>query len=326
MSMFERKFARTIAIFLVLVAIWGLIQYLLKTGILNPFYELNLILIGINIILAVSLNLINGYNGQFSIGHAGFMAVGAYGAAMITIKAQLPFAIALLFGALLAAICGVLVGLPTLRLRGDYLAIATLGFGEIIRGLIVNIDYIGGAYGLSGIPKLANWTWIFWLTVLTVVVIANFVNSTHGRATISIRENEIAAEAMGINATKYKVMAFTIGSLFAGLAGGLHAHYFYTIQPNTFNFLKSFDILVMVVLGGQGSITGSIIAAVSLTILSAALQKLAALRLVIYALLLIVVMLFRPQGLMGTKEFSLKMFTRKSKDKEGKQRGTAIGQ
>lgn len=326
MSMFERKIKKQIGILLILAAFWGVIDFMIKGGILNPYYELNLILIGINIILAVSLNLINGFNGQFSIGHAGFMAVGAYGAAMITLKAHLPFAIALLFGALLAGICGILVGLPTLRLRGDYLAIATLGFGEIIRGLIVNIDYIGGAYGLSGIPKLANWTWIFWLTVLTVLVISNFVNSTHGRATISIRENEIAAEAMGINTTKYKVMAFTIGSLFAGLAGGLHAHYFYTIQPNTFNFLKSFDILVMVVLGGQGSITGSIIAAIALTILSASLQKLAALRLVIYALLLIVVMLFRPQGLMGTKEFSFSMFSRKSKDKEGKQHGTAIGQ
>ncbi|MDO7786176.1 branched-chain amino acid ABC transporter permease [Desulforamulus aquiferis] len=324
--MFERKLGKQFGILLLLVAFWGVVEFMLKTGILNPFYELNLILIGINIILAVSLNLINGFNGQFSIGHAGFMAVGAYGAAIITLKAQLPFAMALLFGAVLAGIFGLLVGLPTLRLRGDYLAIATLGFGEIIRGMIVNIDYIGGAYGLSGIPKLANWTWIFALTVLTVIVIANFVNSTHGRATISIRENEIAAEAMGINTTKYKVMAFVIGSFFAGLAGGLHAHYFYTIQPNTFNFLKSFDILVMVVLGGQGSITGSIIAAVGLTILSASLQSLAALRLVIYALLLIVIMLFRPQGLMGTKEFSLKMFRKKSKDKEGKQHGSAVGQ
>ena len=326
MSMFARNFKKDFAILLVLVAVWGLVQFLLTAGFLNPFYELNLILIGINIILAVSLNLINGFNGQFSIGHAGFMAVGAYGAAMITIKSGLPFPVALLFGALLAGICGILVGLPTLRLRGDYLAIATLGFGEIIRGLIVNIDYIGGAYGLSGIPKLANWTWIFWLTVLTVIIITNFVNSTHGRATVSIRENEIAAEAMGINTTKYKVMAFTIGSLFAGLAGGLHAHYFYTFQPNTFNFLKSFDILVMVVLGGQGSITGSIIAAIGLTIISALLQKLAALRLVIYALILIIVMIFRPQGLMGTKEFSLKIFSKKSKDKEGKPHGTAVGQ
>lgn len=324
--MFQSRLGKQLGILLLLVAFWGIVEFMLKTGILNPFYELNLILIGINIILAVSLNLINGFNGQFSIGHAGFMAVGAYGAAIITLKAQLPFAMALLFGALLAGIFGLLVGLPTLRLRGDYLAIATLGFGEIIRGLIVNIDYIGGAYGLSGIPKLANWTWIFWLTVLTVIVIANFVNSTHGRATVSIRENEIAAEAMGINATKYKVMAFVIGSIFAGLAGGLHAHFFYTIQPNTFNFLKSFDILVMVVLGGQGSITGSIIAAISLTILSASLQSLAALRLVIYALLLIIIMLFRPQGVMGTKEFSFNMFKKKSKDKEGKQHGSTVGQ
>ncbi|AEF94162.1 ABC-type transporter, integral membrane subunit [Desulfotomaculum nigrificans CO-1-SRB] len=326
MSMFQRQIGKQFAILLVLVLIWLAVEFMIRFGILNPFYELNLILIGINIILAVSLNLINGFNGQFSIGHAGFMAVGAYGAAMITLKTQLPLPLALLFGALLAGVFGVLVGIPTLRLRGDYLAIATLGFGEIIRGIIVNIDYIGGAYGLSGIPKIATWSWVFWLTVLTVIIITNFVNSTHGRATISIRENEIAAEAMGINTTKYKVMAFTIGSFFAGLAGGLHAHYFYTIQPNTFNFLKSFDILVMVVLGGQGSITGSIIAAIFLTIISASLQSLAALRLVIYALLLIIIMLFRPQGLMGTKEFSFKMFSKKSKDREEKPHGTAVGQ
>lgn len=324
--MFQNNKGKTLATFFILVALWLAVQLLLGSGMINPFYELNLILIGINIILAVSLNLINGFNGQFSIGHAGFMAIGAYGAAMITLKAQLPFPVALLFGAFLAGLFGVLVGLPTLRLRGDYLAIATLGFGEIIRGLIVNIDYIGGAYGLSGIPKLASWTWIFWLTVLTVVIITNFINSTHGRATISIRENEIAAEAMGINTTKYKVMAFTIGSFFAGLAGGLHAHFFYTIQPNTFNFLKSFDILVMVVLGGQGSITGSIISAIVLTIISASLQSFAEVRLVIYALLLIIIMIFRPQGLMGTKEFSLNLFRTKTKDKEGKQHGTSIGQ
>ncbi|ABO50751.1 amino acid/amide ABC transporter membrane protein 2, HAAT family [Desulforamulus reducens MI-1] len=326
MLMFKRNLGKQIVIFMALLAIWGSVYLLIQTGIINPFYELNLILIGINIILAVSLNLINGFNGQFSIGHAGFMAIGAYGAAIITIKAGLPFPVALLFGAVVAGIFGILVGLPTLRLRGDYLAIATLGFGEIIRGVIVNIDYIGGAYGLSGIPKMANWTWVFWLTVLTVVIITNFINSTHGRATVSIRENEIAAEAMGINTTKYKVMAFTIGSFFAGLAGGLHAHYFYTIQPGTFNFLKSFDILVMVVLGGQGSITGSIIAAIGLTILSASLQSLVSLRLVIYALLLIIIMIFRPQGLMGTKEFSLSVFGEKSKDKGEKQHGTSIGQ
>ncbi|MEG6522131.1 branched-chain amino acid ABC transporter permease [Desulfotomaculum sp. 1211_IL3151] len=313
MSMLQNNKGKILVTFLILMAFWLSVQLLLSSGMINPYYELNLILIGINIILAVSLNLINGFNGQFSLGHAGFMAIGAYGAAIITLKAQLPLPAALLFGAVLAAIFGILVGLPTLRLRGDYLAIATLGFGEIIRGLIVNIDYIGGAYGLSGIPKTVSWTWIFWLTVLTVVIITNFINSTHGRATISIRENEIAAEAMGINTTKYKVMAFTIGSFFAGLAGGLHAHFFYTIQPNTFNFLKSFDILVMVVLGGQGSITGSIIAAIVLTIISASLQSFAEVRLVIYALLLIIIMIFRPQGLMGTKEFSLNIFG-KTKD------------
>lgn len=316
---------RKLTVLLVLVAVWGIIEVLISNGTLDAFYELNLVLIGINIILAVSLNLINGVNGQFSIGHAGFMAIGAYMAAMITLKAELPFIVALLAGGLAAAVGGFLVGLPTLRLRGDYLAIATLGFGEIIRGLIMNINYIGGAYGLSGIPKHTSWTWVFWLVVATVLIISNLVNSTHGRAIISIRENEIAAEAMGVNTTKYKVMAFTIGSFFAGIAGGLHAHYFYTIQPNTFNFLKSFDILVMVVLGGQGSITGCIIAAVFLTVLSAALQSLAALRLVIYALLLIIIMLFRPQGLLGTKEWRIMGRPKKTKDR-GEEHGTALNQ
>ena len=314
----------------VLVAVWGIVQALTsgRPPILSNFYKLNLILLCINIILAVSLNLINGFTGQFSIGHAGFMAVGAYVSAVFTQKLMLVekiasltglsdtgdvartagLIIAAILGAAAAALVGVLIGLPTLRLRGDYLAIATLGMGEIIKGSVLNIDYVGGASGLSGITQLSNWTVVFALTVISIVIISNFINSTHGRACLSIRENEIAAETMGINTTKYKVMAFSIGAFFAGLAGSLHAHYFYTIQPGTFSFLKSFDILVMVVLGGMGSLTGSIIAAIFLTFMSAALQDLAALRMVIYALMLIIIMLFRPQGLMGNKELSLATF------------------
>lgn len=328
----KNKYFSTIIIILALVAVWGLIDFLTsgRPPILSGFYKLNFILLCINIILAVSLNLINGFTGQFSIGHAGFMAVGAYSSAVLTQKLMLVekiasmtgldasgvmsktigLLIAVIIGALAAAVIGVLIGLPTLRLRGDYLAIATLGMGEIIKGTVLNIDYVGGAAGMSGITQLSNWTIVFVLTVISVVVIRNFINSTHGRACLSIRENEIASETMGINTTKYKVMAFSIGAFFAGLAGALHAHFFYTIQPNTFNFLKSFDILVMVVLGGMGSITGSIIAAILLTFLTAALQDLAALRMVIYSLLLIIIMIFRPQGLMGDKELSFAMFGR----------------
>ncbi|MBZ4653112.1 MAG: inner-rane translocator [Peptococcaceae bacterium] len=301
---------RIILTILVLGLLYGSIQNLIVQGKLNPYYEINLLLIGINIMMAVSLNLINGFTGQFSIGHAGFMAVGAYTSAVLTVKLQQPFPLAILAGSLAAALIGFLIGLPTLRLKGDYLAIATLGFGEIIKVVFVNIEYVGGASGLSGIPHITTWNWVFFLTAFTVVFIKNFINSTHGRACISIREDEIAAETMGINTTKYKVMAFTIGAFFAGAAGALYAHYFYIIQPNTFNFLKSIDYLVMVVLGGMGSITGSVLAATALTIISALLQRFAEIRMVIYALLLIVIMLFRPQGLMGNKEFSLSILER----------------
>ena len=298
---------RTIFTIIILGLFYGSIQTIILQGKLNPYYEINLLLIGINIIMAVSLNLINGFTGQFSIGHAGFMAIGAYTSAVLTLKLHQPFPLAILAGSIAAAVIGFLIGLPTLRLKGDYLAIATLGFGEIIKVLFVNIEYVGGASGLNGIPHITTWSWVFFLTVFSVTFIKNFINSTHGRACISIREDEIADETIGINTTKYKVMAFKIGAFFAGTAGALYAHYFYIIQPNTFNFLKSIDYLVMVVLGGMGSITGSVLAATALTIISALLQRFAEIRMVIYAVLLIVIMLFRPQGLMGNKEFSLRI-------------------
>lgn len=286
------------------LSFYALIQFLISNGYLNPYYANILYLIGINIILATSLNLITGVTGQFSIGHAGFMSIGAYVSAIFTLKLGMPFFVALGAGAMVSALMGLLVGLPTLRLKGDYLAIATLGFGEMIRIFFLTNDYVGGASGLNGIPHYTNWTWIFFVTTISVIIIRNFVFSTHGRACISIRENEIAAETMGINTTKYKIMAFTIGAFFAGLAGGLFAHNFYIIQPNVFGFMKSIDILVMVVLGGLGSITGSILAAAGLTIISMALQQFPELRMVIYALVLVLVMLYRPQGLMGNKELT----------------------
>lgn len=295
---------------IILGILYGSVQTAIQQGRLSPYYEINLILIGINIIMTVSLNLINGFTGQFSIGHAGFMAIGAYTSAVFTVKLGLPFPLGILAGALIASIVGFLIGLPTLRLKGDYLAIATLGFGEIIRVAFVNFDYVGGASGFSGIPHITTWTWAFFLALFTVIFVKNFINSSHGRACISIREDEIAAETMGINTTKYKVMAFTIGSFFAGVGGALYAHYFYVIAPQTFGFLKSIDYLVMVVLGGMGSITGSILAATALTVVNALLQSFAEIRMIIYSLVLIIVMIFRPQGLMGNKEFSLKFLER----------------
>ncbi len=283
---------------------YGIVQFLIASGLMNVYYANTLFLIGMNIILATSLNLINGVTGQFSIGHAGFMSVGAYVSAILTLKFVMPFIIALIAGAIMAALAGLLVGLPTLRLKGDYLAIATLGFGEIIRIFFLTNEYVGGASGLNGIPHLTNWTWIFFTTVISVIIIYNFMFSTHGRACVAIRENEIAAETMGINTTRYKVIAFVMGAFFAGVAGGLFAHNFYIIQPNVFSFLKSIDILVMVVLGGLGSLTGSIFAAIGLTFVSMLLQQVPELRMVIYALVLIIVMLYRPQGLMGNKELT----------------------
>ncbi len=302
------------------VALYAVAFGLMEIDLIGAFWQLNIVLICINIILAVSLNLITGFTGQFSIGHAGFMAVGAYLSAVMTVKLGLPFAVAILAGAIGAAILGFAIGLPTLRLQGDYLAIATLGLGEIIRITILNIPYVGGASGLMGIPRYTTFTWAFFAMVLTVFFIKNFINSSHGRACISIRENEIAAEAMGVDTTKYKVLAFTIGAAFAGVAGGLFSHYFYIAHPASFTFMKSFDILTMVVLGGMGSITGSITSAILLTFISAALSSYPEWRMVIYSLLLIVLMIYRPQGLFGNKELSLKAFGRLG---GGGQRGTA---
>ncbi len=286
------------------LAIYGILQGMISAGMIGSFWQLNLILIGINVIMSVSLNLINGYTGQFSLGHAGFMAVGAYVGVVCTTNFGFPLIAALLVGAASAGLLGFLIGLPTLRLRGDYLAIATLGLGEIIRIVIMNIEYVGGAAGFKGIKHLTDFTWVFFVMLFTLFFIKNFVNSSHGRACIAIRENEIAAEAMGVNTTKYKVMAFTIGAAFAGIAGGLFAHQFYLISPNSFTFLASFNYLIMVVLGGMGSITGSIAGAFVVTFISAALAAWPEFRMIIYALALILLMFYRPQGLFGYVEIT----------------------
>jgi len=288
----------------------------------NPYYFQVLILIGINIVLAVSLNLVNGFTGQFSIGHAGFMAVGAYTSAMFTLVlgprllgslALLPTPVAqgvvLLFalvaGGLLAAGAGWLVGLPSLRLRGDYLAIVTLGFGEIIRVVILNVDAIGGARGLPGIPQYSNVFWVFGSAIVVILLAHNLARSTHGRALFAIRNDEVAAEALGVDTTRYKVLAFVIGAFFAGVAGGLFAHFLSYLNPSSFTFLKSIEVIAMVVLGGMGSITGSVLAAIVLTLLPELLRSVKDFRMVIYALMLIVLMITRPQGLMGTRELVL---------------------
>ena len=290
------------------VVIFAVLQGLMVAEVIGPFWELNLVLIGINIILASSLNMINGFTGQFSIGHAGFLAVGAYVGAVMTVKLGFSFPLAIIAGTIAAGILGFLIGLPTLRLDGDYLAIATLGLGEIIRICILNIEYIGGASGLMGIPRMTNFTITFWLMIAVLFFIKNFKNSAHGRACLAIRENEIAADTMGIDTTKYKVMAFTLGASFAGTAGVLFSHYFFIAHPASFTFMRSFDILTMVVLGGLGSLTGSITGAILLTFISAALADFPEWRMIIYSLAMIILMLYRPQGLFGNKELSEKVF------------------
>ncbi len=295
---------------LVLVALFTAIQYAITAGLLNMYFQINLTSMCINIILAVSLNLINGFTGQLSLGHAGFMAVGAYSSVIMTQFLGQPFAVGIIIACAAAAVAGFIIGVPTLRLRGDYLAIATLAFGEIIRVVLMNIDYVNGPAGIVGISKLTTWPLLYWSMIVTILVVVNLINSSYGRAIVSVREDEVAAELMGVNTTKYKVLAFVIGATFAGLAGALYAHFFYIIKPETFNFLKSFDILVMVVLGGLGSTTGAIIAAIFITVLTAALQSFPAIRMILYALILIIVMIYRPQGLMGNKEFSRETLNR----------------
>ena len=298
--------------FVSLALTFAIIQLLISTNIISDYLQATLATICINIILAVSLNLITGFTGQFSLGHAGFMSIGAYVCAIITLRmpTTLGFIIGVLSGAVAAALIGFLVGLPTLRLQGDYLAIATLGMSEIIRIIFLNLEITNGAAGLNGIPQFVNWVWLFIFTVGTILVITNFLKSSHGRACISVREDEIAAEAMGINTTKYKVISFIIGAFCAGIAGALYASYFYFLKPDLFGFLKSVDVLVIVVLGGLGSISGSIISAILLALVSTYLQSFPELRMVIYSLLLIIIMIFRPQGLMGSKEISFSIFSK----------------
>jgi branched-chain amino acid transport system permease protein len=280
----------------------------LLEGNISPYYFQIIIYIGINIILASSLNLINGFAGQFSLGHAGFMAVGAYTSSIITASLHLSkgdvlsypiFAGALICGGLMASVFGLLVGIPSLRLKGDYLAITTLGFGEIIRVIIQNLDFLGAARGFTGIPKLANFFWVYAVVAILIFFLYNLINSTYGKGFLAVRDDEIAAEATGVSATRYKVIAFVTGAFFAGIAGGLYAHFVTYINPSQFGFLRSFEIVVMVVVGGMGSIPGVILAAILLTILPEALRAIAQYRMVIYALLLIIIMLGRPQGLFG---------------------------
>jgi branched-chain amino acid transport system permease protein len=289
-----------------------------------------LVLVGINIILATSLNLVNGHTGQFSLGHAGFMAVGAYSSSALTLFAgpallkffggpgvvanALLFTTALATAGLCAALAGLVVGIPSLRLRGDYLAIVTLGFGEIIRVVVQNTDVVGGPRGLNMIPGFTNLFWTFGLASVTIYVTSSMVDSTWGRGFLAVRDDEIAAEAMGVNTTRYKVTAFVLGAFFAGIAGALYAHYITYISPGGFDFMKSVDVVVMVILGGMGSTVGVTIAAILLTVLNEFLRSAEQYRMIIFALLLIIMMIVRPQGLLGGLRWPFKGKLRRRKE------------
>lgn len=308
------------AVLVAVLLVLGTLLY--QSGLLNRATRSVIIQCGIYSMLAVSLNICTGYLGQLPLGHAGFMAVGAYTAGILwkatagwgTVPAVL---LGLVCAGLLAALFGVIIGIPALRLKGDYLAIITLGFGEIIRIAIINLGGItGGTPGLLGIPKYATFPLTFACLAVSIFVIQAVKNSRHGRAILSIRGNEIAAECCGIELSKYKVFAFALSAFFAGVAGALYAGYLGSLFPKNFDFMASINILVMVVLGGMGSMTGSVIAATALTALPMLMQSLSKYRMVIYSLLLIIVMIFKPSGLMGTKDISVRGFVEKLLNRE----------
>jgi branched-chain amino acid transport system permease protein len=298
-----------------------------------------ILLCGIAAILAVGLNLINGTTGQFSIGHAGFMAVGGYGTAYTVVQLEnalgpslsgLPPDVAhgivlcagLVVGAVLAGAAGFLVGVPSLRLRGDYLAIVTLGFGEIIRLLFNNADALGGPTGYSGgrpmgLPSYTSFFWVFTWAALVIAAITSLTRSRYGRALAQIREDEISAEAMGLPTTRLKVTAFVVSSMAAGIAGGLFAHLQGSVRPDDFKFDKSIDVIVMIIVGGLGSISGAVLGAVVITVLLEVLRSVGEARLIVYPLILILTMLLRPQGMLGRRELPFGKLLARFRKSEG---------
>ena len=307
------KNKKNIVLALIAVIIYVVIFSLAQFGVLSRHTQSLLVPIGVNIILAVSLNLTVGFIGELTLGHAGFMSVGAYAGCLFTIYCNLPvwieFPLALIIGGLVAAIFGVIIGIPALRLNGDYLAIVTLGFCEIIRSVLNNVKFTGGAGGLKGIDKTSNFTIAYILVILTLIVITNVVHSRHGRAIMAIRDNIIAAQSVGINIVYYKLVAFVGAAFFAGVAGVLYGHNLGILKPSTFDFNKSIEILVIVVLGGMGNITGSVIAAIIITLLPEVLRDLADYRMLIYSIALIVMMLFSSNPTLV--EFRKKIFKTK---------------
>lgn len=304
----QRFHIRNLAWIALAVVGFVLLYTLVQMNVINRFYQITLVTIMINIIYGVGLNLVLGIAGQFSLGHAGFIAIGAYAAAIISKSSQFEGIGGLLAGMAvgvgLSIILALLVGIPTLRLKGDYLAIATLGVAEIVRVLINNMrDLTNGPAGISGIPQLTDWITVYVFLVITTIFILNYVYSSAGRATMSIQQNEIAAEAMGVDVTRYKVTAFVLGAITASIGGSLQATFLGIVTPGDYTFERSIDVLIIVVFGGIGSFTGTFVAATLLGVLNVALQDYGQLRMVIYAIALVLIMIFRPGGILGTREF-----------------------
>jgi branched-chain amino acid transport system permease protein len=313
---------RTLPITLIVLVIFFVFNFLISSGILTRYYSTILIMIIIAIVMATSLNIATGFLGQLVLGHAGFMALGAYGAALTSIYFRpmisnnlMLYIVSAIVAMLVAMLAGLVIGTPALRLRGDYLGIMTLGFGEIVKVVLTNMRITNGAQGLTGIPRIMSFPIAFFTMVIVVSFIALLMNSRHGRAMLSIREDEIASESVGIHVTKYKIIGFLLSAMFGGLGGAIYAFQVGFLAPTAFNFIKSIEIFVIVVLGGMGSLSGAIIAAIFLTFLPEALRDFAAYRLLIYSILLILTMLFRPSGLMGTKEFDFSYTNIKRKSK-----------
>lgn len=297
----------------VIAVVFIVINTLINNGAINTYIYTIIILILVYVIMSTSLNIATGFLGQLHLGHAAFMGIGAYTAAILakTLRDSIEtpillFVVSALAAMIVAGIAGILIGAPALRLRGDYLGIMTLGFGEIVRTIINNMkELTNGAQGLYGIPRIMNFPTAFWTTAIIVGLIFLFMNSRHGRAILSIREDEIASESVGINIARYKLLGFVLASMFAGVGGAIFAFSIGFIAPTSFGFLKSVEIFVIVVLGGMGSLTGSIFATIVLISLPELLRDFAEYRYLLYSTLLIVMMLFRPQGILGRKELNI---------------------
>lgn len=297
----KKLFDNWLVQFLLFLCVLGLTAFITDAigDVLPPYLLMIGLFIGINLIMALGLNLITGVTGQLSLGHAAFMSIGAYASAIATVNYHVPFLGGVLIGGLVACLFGIVIGFPTLRLTGDYLAIATLGFAEIVRVQFTNMKITNGAIGFLGIQGSTTFPIVMTIAVITIVLMVWLENSRNGRAMLAIREDEVASSAVGINTTLYKIQAFAIGAFCAGVGGALFAHTTTFIQPTDFGFMKSVDILSIVVLGGLGSIPGTIIGAIVLTAAPEILRPLANYRMMVYGVLLVIIMIFRPYGLLG---------------------------